>query len=192
MSAILKRLRNMQVRVDESEVVVIDVGSGYIKAGFSGEDLPRVVIPTVLGERENTNDDNSTNPGETKPKDFSRTIGNEAYVSREDNHDLFFPMQRGLITDWDRMNHLLEHIFTRELGVDPRNATILMTDSPLSPKEDKHRMATEMFETFKVKAFALQNTAALSLFSNGTTTGLVAEAGEGVRRASPSQFEPVW
>jgi len=42
------------VRFDESEVIVIDMGSGFIKAGYSGEDLPRVVIPTVLGERENT------------------------------------------------------------------------------------------------------------------------------------------
>jgi actin-related protein len=43
----------MEVRFDESEVIVIDMGSGFIKAGYSGEDLPRVVIPTVIGEREN-------------------------------------------------------------------------------------------------------------------------------------------
>jgi actin, other eukaryote len=42
-----------------------------------------------------------------------------------------------------------------------------------------------MFEQFKVKAFALQNTAVLSLFSNGTTTGLVAESGEGVTYTVP-------
>jgi actin-related protein len=27
---------------------VIDNGTGFIKAGFSGEDLPRLVIPTVV------------------------------------------------------------------------------------------------------------------------------------------------
>ena len=42
-----------------------------------------------------------------------------------------------------------------------------------------------MFEHFRFKAFALQNTAVLSLFSNGTTTGLVAESGEGVTYTVP-------
>ena len=42
-----------------------------------------------------------------------------------------------------------------------------------------------MFEHFHFKAFALQNTAALSLFSNGTTTGLVAESGEGCSYTVP-------
>ena len=42
-----------------------------------------------------------------------------------------------------------------------------------------------MFEQFRFKAFALQNTAVLSLFSTGTTTGLVAESGEGVTYTVP-------
>jgi actin len=50
----------MEVRFDESEVIVIDMGSGFIKAGYSGEDLPRVVIPTVIGEKENVVEDGST------------------------------------------------------------------------------------------------------------------------------------
>ena len=42
-----------------------------------------------------------------------------------------------------------------------------------------------MFEQFRFKAFALQNTAVLSLFSNGITTGLVAESGEGCTYTVP-------
>ena len=42
----------MEIRFDESEVIVVDMGTGYIKAGYSGDDLPRVVIPTVIGEKE--------------------------------------------------------------------------------------------------------------------------------------------
>ena len=42
----------MEVRFDEAEVIVVDVGTGFIKAGYSGEDMPRVVIPTVMGEKE--------------------------------------------------------------------------------------------------------------------------------------------
>ena len=52
MSAIQKRLKKMEVRFDEEEFVVVDMGTGTVKAGYSGEDMPRVVIPTVMGEKE--------------------------------------------------------------------------------------------------------------------------------------------
>lgn len=49
MSAIQERLNKMETVFDRKEFVVIDNGTGFIKAGFSGEDLPRCVIPTVVG-----------------------------------------------------------------------------------------------------------------------------------------------
>ena len=51
MSAIQERLNKMEIFFDQEEFVVIDSGTGYIKAGFSGEDLPRVCIPTIIGEQ---------------------------------------------------------------------------------------------------------------------------------------------
>ena len=39
----------METFFDQKEYVVIDCGTGFIKAGYSGEDLPRLVIPTVVG-----------------------------------------------------------------------------------------------------------------------------------------------
>ena len=42
-------MKKMETFFDQKEFVVIDHGSGFIKAGFSGEDLPRVVIPSVVG-----------------------------------------------------------------------------------------------------------------------------------------------
>ena len=42
-----------------------------------------------------------------------------------------------------------------------------------------------MFEHFKVKSFSLMNKAVLSLFSTGTTTGLVTECGQGLTYAVP-------
>ncbi len=34
---------------DEVPAVVIDNGSGTIKAGLSGEDLPEIILPTIIG-----------------------------------------------------------------------------------------------------------------------------------------------
>lgn len=89
----------MEIRFDESDVIVIDLGSGYIKAGFSGEDLPRVVIPTVIGERENAAavEDNNGPAMESKPnKVVSKRIGGDAFANRSD-YDLHFPIQKGIV-----------------------------------------------------------------------------------------------
>jgi actin len=34
---------------DELQTIVIDSGYGMIKAGFSGDDFPRYIFPTVVG-----------------------------------------------------------------------------------------------------------------------------------------------
>jgi actin-related protein len=49
MSAIQERLKKMAIDFDQEEFVVIDNGTGFVKAGFSGQDLPRLIIPTVVG-----------------------------------------------------------------------------------------------------------------------------------------------
>lgn len=60
-----------------------------------------------------------------------------------------------------------------------------MTDSPVNTKENKTKLCELVFEKFKVKSFNLMNTAVLSLFSTGTTTGLVTECGQGLTYAVP-------
>ena len=42
MSSIKERLEKMEVAFDTKEFVIIDNGTGFVKAGISGEDLPRV------------------------------------------------------------------------------------------------------------------------------------------------------
>ena len=131
----------MEIRFDESEVIVVDMGTGFIKAGFSGEDLPRVVIPTVVGERENTAvaEDSNAAAADSKPnKVVSKRIGGDAFLNR-DEYNLHFPIQKGIVVDndVDRIGDLLEHVFMNELSIDPKSATVLMTDSPMSRKEDK-------------------------------------------------------
>lgn len=117
-SAIEKRLDKMEIAFDQEEFVVIDMGTGFIKAGFSGEDLPRVVIPTAVAEQTIEVPPEALNqPGGTdaKPK-TSYTFGNGAIASR-DTHEYSEPIQRGVVVDMDKMERLLEHIFTNELGV---------------------------------------------------------------------------
>ena len=62
----------------------MDIGTGTIKAGFSGQDLPLVVIPTVMGEKEIEIDVGigQQNQNEQVKKKSHHTFGNEAYAKR--------------------------------------------------------------------------------------------------------------
>lgn len=87
--------------------------------------------------------------------------------------------------DWDRTEKLLDHIFEHHLQVKTSNMNLLMTDSPFNSKDNKRALCDLVFEKFKVKSFSLMNTAVLSLFSTGTTTGMVTECGQGITYAAP-------
>jgi actin-related protein len=174
----------METVFDQKEFVVIDNGTGFIKAGFSGEDLPRCVIPTVVGMKEIELDAAMNAGNEHAEVKFDYSYGMDAFAKRGD-HDLHFPIDRGIITDMDRMENLWHHIFENELSLDPKNMNILLTDSPLNKKENKTIMADILFNKFQVESLTIMNTSVLSLFSTGKTSGLVVECGEGTSYSVP-------
>ena len=61
----------------------------------------------------------------------------------------------------------------------------MITDYPLNTKEKKIKTAEIMFEHLGVKYLSIMNSAVLSLFSTGRTSGLVIESGQGVTNAVP-------
>jgi actin len=192
MSAIQEKLKKMEIFFDQEEFVVIDNGTGFIKAGFSGQDLPRLIIPTVMGEHTEQIDPqmmNAQNAGaDIQEEKKTYAFGNAALQSK-DTHDLKWPIKRGIIEDWDAMELMWGHIFD-ELNLETKNVNVLMTDSPFDTKEkpkDKSRaiMAEILFEHFKVKSLAVMNTAALSMYSTGKVSGLIVESGEGLSYTVP-------
>lgn len=187
-SAIQEKLKQMEIFFDQEEFVVIDNGTGFIKAGFSGQDLPRLIIPTVVGEKVEKPDpamqaNNAANDLQEERKSYA--FGNTA-LQQKDTHTLFYPIERGIITanGWDKMQLMWGHIFD-ELNLETKNVNVLMTDSPFNPKENRQKMAEIIYDHFKVKSLAIMNTAALSMYSTGKVTGLICESGEGFSYTVP-------
>jgi len=80
----------------DAVAVVVDNGSTICKVGFAENDAPAVCIPTMVGYiRERPL------PG-TSSKD-PVYVGDEA-DSRRSFLDLKYPIEHGLITNWDDMN----------------------------------------------------------------------------------------
>ena len=75
------------------------------------------------------------------------------------------------------MELIWSYIF-EELNLETKNVNVLMTDSPFNKKDKRQIMSRILFEKFKVKSLAIMNTAALSMYSTGRVSGLIAQSGE--------------
>uniref|UniRef100_M1ASW9 Actin n=1 Tax=Solanum tuberosum TaxID=4113 RepID=M1ASW9_SOLTU len=85
-------------------------------AGFAGDDSPRVVIRSIVGC-----------PHHSKMKLKHTYVGDEALVLRG-LLVLKYPIEHGIVRNWNDMENLWHHTFYNELGVAPEEHPILLTE----------------------------------------------------------------
>ena len=157
--------------------VVIDNGSGMCKAGFAGEEAPRAIFPAMVGKPRFQ----GVMPG-LDVKDVY--IGEDAQ-SKRGILKLEYPIEHGIVTDWDLMEKIWHHCYFNELRTMPEDAPVMLTEAPMNPKKNREKMCQIFFETFNVPSFYVQIQAVLSLYSSGRTTGMVLDSGDGVTHMVP-------
>ncbi|XP_038664821.1 actin-3-like isoform X1 [Scyliorhinus canicula] len=157
--------------------LVVDNGTGIIKAGFAGDDTPKVAFPSVVGMLQHQ--DAMVRTGLN-----GHCVGYEA----RDRPDIWIskcPIKHGIVTNWDDMEKIWGHIFNTELRVDPAEYSVLLTEAPLNPKTNREKMVQVMFERFAPLGFYIAVPGVLSIYAAGRIGGLVLDSGDGVTYALP-------
>ncbi|KAJ3354220.1 Actin- protein 2 [Allomyces javanicus] len=163
------------------KIIVCDNGTGFVKAGFSGSKFPTTVFPSVMGRPMLRAEEAMDASVELK----DLMIGDEAAAARS-MLQMSYPMENGIVRNWDDMEKMWEYTFHDKLGVtDLTDAKILLTEPPLNPRRNREKMVEVMFEKFGFDGAYIAIQAVLTLYAQALMTGVVVDSGDGVTHIVP-------
>ena len=163
--------------LSNNTTIILDIGEGFTKVGYVGEERPRAVFPTVVGL--------------PKYQQMAGAQSQEIYVGEDTTRmrgvlKLNYPIQRGTVMNWDHYYAILNHIFYNVLRIeDTSQYNIIYIVPPLTPPDVAEYFARVLFETHRFAKVAIIDSATTSVFSVGLTTGLSLEIGTGISTIAP-------
>ena len=155
--------------------IIIDNGSSSIKFGIGGIEYQTIPeISTCIGYSNGNN-------GKDK------YIIDKGLEQKRDNLTLEYPMNRGIINDWDIMEKLYDNIFYNQLKINTSEHNILLTELPFNSNKNRENLLEYMFEVYNAPCMSLVNQSWLALYAAAKFTGLVVDLSD-----SYNHFYPIF
>ena len=162
--------------------IIIDIGSGEIKAGFSGEDSPKVVFKNYIGEPKYKKVLSAFN---AEDKEINAHYIGEDCGKFMGILKLRHPVKNGKFSNDQDILSIFNYIYSK-LGLNTEEIEqhpLLVTEPLLNPYTNREKIANLLFENLGVPALFFASQPILSLFSTSNTSGTVLESGEGVTQS---------
>jgi actin beta/gamma 1 len=160
-------------------------GRSSLRGGMDESDVaptgPSYDIPAVIGTPMRRRGDSFLHAiGEH----VDRHIGADA-LDRASLLRLEYPMEYGLVTNWDSMEILFKHTFDDVLEVKSGDQPLLLADAPLTPRRMKEKMAELLFESFQVPSMSIIAQAMLVMYGYGRLDGVLVDSGHAMSHIMP-------
>lgn len=159
--------------------IVCDNGTGFVKTGYAGDNFPSLIFPSMIGRPILRAEEEFNN---VELKDIM--VGDECAALRA-YLETSYPVENGMVRDWEGMGHLWDYTFNERLKIDPKEHKVLLTEPPMNPTKNKEKMLENMFEKYGFDAAKVSIQAMLVLYAQGLLTGVVVDSGDGVSHIVP-------
>ncbi|KAM9243192.1 actin-like protein 8 [Trichechus inunguis] len=154
-----------------SRTIIIDHGSGFLKAGLSGWNEPQMVLPSIVNYipcREN--------PG---PSYARRRVSLGIDFCHPDTFS--YPIERGRVLNWEGVEHIWSFVLEKHRH-EHEDSPVIITENPLREPSDRRKTLEIMFELLDVPSLLLADQLEMSLYASGLLTGVVVDSGYGLTR----------
>lgn len=162
-----------------NKVIVCDNGTGFVKCGYAGSNFPAHIFPSLVGKPIIRS---TAKVGNIEVKDLM--VGDEASQLRS-MLEVNYPMENGIVRNWDDMTHVWNYTFNEKLNVDTKGCKVMLTEPPMNPMKNREKMIEVMFEQYKFAGVYIAIQAVLTLYAQGLLTGIVIDSGDGVTHICP-------
>ena len=155
---------------DEISSLVFDIGSFNSRFGYSGEDSPKYVFQSQVGNYNNTNYFIGEHELRYYKPDVkvSSPINNQGYIENQETFEL-----------------MINHVYSKSLKIESKEHPVLFSEPGIHNKENRSLLCQIMFEKFEIPAIFVCKNPVLSAFSCGRSTCLVFDSGSNSTWASP-------
>jgi len=164
---------------DINNTIIVDLGTSELKAGFSGQEFPKLRSPNLIGE--------------LKGKKNFEDINKKYYISEECNKfmgnlNLHYPIESGIFKNPDDISLIFKYIYSK-LDANEENIKdhpILISEPLHNQDKNRENIAQILFEQLNVPSLIFASQPLLSLFSTAYTTGVILESGDAITQSCVS------
>lgn len=155
--------------------IVLEFGSAFTRIGFSGEDAPRIVKPTIVGYKDvvSKNDNLTSILTDTNKHAFVGIVA----IERRKELEIVYPIENRKIKDIQALKVIIQYAIERDLSITPdEHAAIVILPYPISDDE-KEEITKMLLDDLNFPGVYVSSSENMPLYSIGRTTGLVVDSG---------------